>query len=224
MRLGNFLYIFWLLGKDLAFVSFREAIYWFLEGSAGPLRLLSVIRWPGRPAPAFPAKPTALPVRTVELIARQQPSHGEYLALNQEIPMLLDSAGRLARPRGCRLEYAVAPGLLVNADRRAFREAMAGLLAHTIIQNPGGQVLVAAGRQPGVVQISVTDDGVGADAATQQRQLREPIRLLEQLRGAVSIAPHTGQGTVVTVRLPESTGTAATTMSTGVAEPSLAHG
>ena len=206
-------------------MSFREEIHWFFQIPAGALGLLSLAGWHGRPAPASPAVPDVQPVRGVESVAGEHSSQDEALELNREIPALLHSAERLAGRTGCRLEYAVAPRLAVHADLRAFREAMAGLLAHAIAQAPGGQVLVAAGRQPGAVQISVTDNGAGADAGMQQARLHEPIGLLARQRGSVSIAPHPGQGTVVTVRLPEAASPfAATIHAAGVAEPSLARG
>ena len=134
-------------------------------------------------------------------VAFEHPPIGEILDLSQEIPDLLARAAPSARTTGCRLEYAVPPGLRACAERSGFREAMAELIRHAIDQAPGGQVLVTASSQSGWIQISICDDGLGAAPEHQQTVPRKPLRFLENQVGPVQIAPHPGQGTVVTFRL-----------------------
>lgn len=149
---------------------------------------------------------------------------GEAIDLASEIPVVVHSAVRLARLSGCQLEHAIPPHLSVKTDRRAFREAIAGVIAHAIGQTPGGRVLVTARRQPGLVQIGVTDDGPGGDAETQRAALHDPAALLTGQRGTLSIAPHPGQGTVVTLSLPDAASAAAAQNAAHAPERSLTAG
>ena len=143
---------------------------------------------------------------------------------------MLNNAAPLARATGCRLEFAVPPNLVAQAERGVFREAVAGLLRHAIGQAAGGHVLVTArsqdgrsqdGRsQLGWIQVGICDDGTGAARAQQDAWLGEPVRLLERHGATVKVAPHPGQGTVVTVRLPQAMDTSA--QRNVAAEPPLA--
>lgn len=176
-------------------MSFRDVIHDLLRSPAGLALFSSAGPGVRLPRSAEPAH------ATVPEVAFEHPPIGEILDLSQEIPDLLSRAAPSARTTGCRLEYAVPPGLPACAERSGFRETMAELIRQAIDQAPGGQVLVTASPQRGWIQIGICDDGPGVTPGHQQTAPREPLRFLESQVGPVRIAPHPGQGTVVTFRL-----------------------
>src|SRR5262245_11165215 len=99
------------------------------------------------------------------------------------------------------LDIAVQPGLVVRADRRAFREILSDLLTHAIEQAPCGRVLLGAARSGGRVQISVVDDGPVADRTLRASQLRSAQRLAALQGATMEIRARAGSGTTTVLRL-----------------------
>jgi hypothetical protein len=73
---------------------------------------------------------------------------------------------------------AVHPGLAIQADQRAFREILGDLVRRSIEQSPCGRILLTAAWLDGCVRLSVSDDGPGADGATEFTRLRGAERLV----------------------------------------------
>lgn len=75
-----------------------------------------------------------------------------------------------AEARGIRLVDAASPGLWVDGDRHALRQAVANLLANAVRLAPAGtEVRLRAGREGPWVWISVEDQGPGIAAEDQER-------------------------------------------------------
>ncbi|MCB1430690.1 MAG: HAMP domain-containing histidine kinase, partial [Nitratireductor sp.] len=118
----------------------------------------------------------------------------------------------------------VAPGMVLEADRRATKQILINLLSNAVkFSKPGGRVVVRARKVSGNVTISIEDKGVGISPANL-RKLGRPFeqvqnqfsknhkgsglglaisRSLTELHGgAMKIRSREGQGTIVSLRLP----------------------
>ncbi|MCS0504233.1 sensor histidine kinase [Ancylobacter mangrovi] len=78
-----------------------------------------------------------------------------------------ESMGPLARAAGLTLELAEAEeGLLLNADRDWLRQTLDGLVANAIRHSSfGGSIGIEAGREAGMVVLTVRDEGSGIPEA-----------------------------------------------------------
>ena len=75
-----------------------------------------------------------------------------------------------AEARLVRVLGAASPGLWVEADRLALRQALANLLANAVRLSPEGTTIrVSAGREEPWVWLAVQDQGPGIDPADQDR-------------------------------------------------------
>jgi signal transduction histidine kinase len=127
----------------------------------------------------------------------------------------------LARAR-VRVERAIEPDLpVVVADPSALKQVFLNLLknAAEALEETGGTVRIAAGREGGGVIVSVADDGPGIDPAVRERVF-EPFfttkaagrgtglglsicrRIAEAHGGALEVESTAGAGTTFTLRLP----------------------
>lgn len=125
--------------------------------------------------------------------------------------------------------YAAAdwPGLAVDcpddavvlADRRAFEGVVRNLLQNAVVHGQASAVVVSTAPAPTGIRISVTDNGAGASPRILRAiasEERRPIatsgtglgllisrRLLERMRGSLTIARAPRGGVVATIILPE---------------------
>lgn len=122
--------------------------------------------------------------------------------LRSELPALLRRAVVLAGPRGCRLEFALQPGLVAaRTDPRVFRDAMHDVMAYAIGQ-AASRVLVTARQDGGRVRIVVADDGDGQVHAGRALRLHAAQEVLEPLGGTARVESRPGQGSRVIIGLP----------------------
>jgi signal transduction histidine kinase len=96
-----------------------------------------------------------------------------------EVAQAIDNAVVLVRERATRkglaLETTLAPGLgTVRADQRKIKQVLLNLLSNAVKFTPeGGRIEVRAQRLDGVVEISVTDTGIGIAAEDQETVFEE---------------------------------------------------
>ena len=83
------------------------------------------------------------------------------------VPMAIDNALTLVRERATRhgltLEHALDPAVAeIHADERKFKQVMLNLLSNAVKFTPeGGKITVAVHPVDGMVEVSVTDSGIG---------------------------------------------------------------
>jgi signal transduction histidine kinase len=84
-----------------------------------------------------------------------------------DLPSSIDNALTLVKERatrhGIQLESSIEPGLdTLHADERKFKQIMLNLLSNAVKFTPaGGRILVAARREGDVVEVAVSDTGIG---------------------------------------------------------------
>jgi hypothetical protein len=178
----------------------------------------------GAAAVAFPVTLLALTVSSVIVVAgwrwrryllhRQgRPVDADRIELGQ-IPFaagVLDVAAEtmavmrrfesLAAQRFVTLELAVQPELAVRTDPHALREILGDFVAHAT-ESASERVLLGAARIGGRVHITVSDDGVHADRALRESQLRAAEGLAALQGATMEVDAWAGQGTTVVLRLP----------------------
>ncbi|TAK83002.1 MAG: PAS domain S-box protein [Aquabacterium sp.] len=137
--------------------------------------------------------------------------------------IMTDEAARRAHVR--LVPPAVDPALHVHADRIRLRQVLVNLLSNAVKYNRhGGEVRVQAQREGGEITISVTDTGLGL-STEQIEHLFEPFnrlgaedtgiegtgiglvivrRLVELMKGRISVSSQHKVGTVFTLKLPAS--------------------
>jgi signal transduction histidine kinase len=165
---------------------------------AGARALLRFTR-SGRSPPAPAQKRESPRAISVENEATSAPPRAATFDVGQEIRAVLGDI----QPERARLEIAVQPDLVLHADRAEFHRVLADLVQHACSQALVSRVLVAASRSGASIQVSVSDDGVGADPGSRRRTLRPIERLLEQQGGSLEVASWPDQGTIVLTRWPE---------------------
>jgi PAS domain S-box-containing protein len=123
-----------------------------------------------------------------------------------------------------RLTTNVAVPTVLDADRVRFKQVLYNLLSNAIkFTPPGGKVHVEVGIVEGMLQVSITDTGIGiakeqhASVFTKFYQVGETTKgvkegtglglaitkhLVEQHGGRISLASEPGNGSCFTVRLP----------------------
>lgn len=108
---------------------------------------------------------------------------------------------------------------VVHADRRAFEGVVRNLLQNAVVHGQASAVAVTMAQAPAGIRISFTDDGTGASlrilraiASSERRPIATSgtglgllisRRLLERMRGSLTIATAPRGGVVATVMLPE---------------------
>jgi signal transduction histidine kinase len=108
---------------------------------------------------------------------------------------------------------------MVHADRRAFEGVVRNVLQNAVVHGRASTVVVACAPAPSGIRISFTDDGAGASprilraiASSERRPIATSgtglgllisRRLLERMRGTLTIATGPRGGVVATVLLPE---------------------
>lgn len=123
--------------------------------------------------------------------------------LAAELRSIVGAHGAAAAARCIRLQIALQPDLLVRADPVAVRAIVSELLRNAISHSEGGHVLLGAARHGGRVRITVGDDGTPVERAEQAADLRDAERLVALQGGTLEISVHPRNGTLVTVRLPD---------------------
>lgn len=156
----------------------------------------------GPPEPAEPAWTTPCGAATPRFERAAPPFIPEPVDLSLELPALLKSAVPLTIARGCRLEHAVVPGLVLHTDPRVLREAMADILAHAV-RLGGARMLVAAHRIAGEAVIKVCVDDATPEAARQEYRLRDAAQVLALQGGTLKVDVRPRQGTVIVIRMPD---------------------
>ncbi|MDJ0895642.1 MAG: ATP-binding protein [Alphaproteobacteria bacterium] len=118
----------------------------------------------------------------------------------------------------------LAPGTLVYADRRAFRQILINLFSNAVKYTPaGGSIALRVSAFDGDLEIAVTDSGVGIPAHEQERVFDRFVRVGDVLErgetgagiglplsrslaelhgGGIELESAGGQGTTVTLHLP----------------------
>lgn len=149
---------------------------------------------------AAPAQKREHPrVISTESGAAPSPLRSTAFDVGQEIRAVLGDARR----QRVRLEIAVQPELVLNADRGGFHRALADLVQHACSQALVSRILVTASRSGEWIQVCVSDDGMGADLGSRQRALWPIERLIAQQGGSLEVASWPEQGTTVLTRWPE---------------------
>lgn len=146
-----------------------------------------------------------------------------------DLPLLLEASRRAVEVRASykdqQLSMDIDPALaVVVADPAQLQRAIVNLLLNAINFTPrGGQITLAARSAPGLIEITVTDSGVGIDAAELRRlftrfyrgafAVKESVQgaglgltitktIVEGHGGAIAVTSTPGEGSVFTVRLP----------------------
>ncbi len=142
---------------------------------------------------------------------------------------LLDEVMRLVGPRAYEgrvaVERAVPAGLTLFADKRAMKQVIINLMSNAVKFTPeGGKVIIKATKTEGAVAISIQDTGIGIPSRDIEK-LGRPFEQVENQftkskggsglglaisksfielhNGSLGIRSAVGQGTEVTVKLPD---------------------
>ncbi len=124
------------------------------------------------------------------------------LDVEQEVRAALKDA-TVSSPGRTRFEFAVRQDLATRTDAQRFRKVLAAMIAHAATQAPMGRVLVTATRHGGRIQVTVGDDGPGADPAIQAASLREVESLIAMQGATLEIIAQPGEGTRLVARWPD---------------------
>jgi signal transduction histidine kinase len=142
-------------------------------------------------------------------------------------PLVVDAAAEFraaAESSGLRLDHVATPGLWVNGDATAIRQALANLLANAVRLAPANTaVRLAAGTDNGWVWIAVEDHGPGIPVEDQdrvwtrfwrgdRRRARDDARsglglsivrqIVERHHGRVQLASELGRGSTFVLWFP----------------------
>jgi PAS domain S-box-containing protein len=143
-----------------------------------------------------------------------------------ELAPVLDLAAGQVQPlvdsRGLEIRVDAGGRLRVRGDRRRLLQVLWNLLSNAIRHTPTGGVITISARAAGeVVEISVSDTGIGIAAAEQERIFEEyaqvegqadgtglglPVsrRLAKLMKGDIRVASEVGAGSTFTITLPRS--------------------
>ena len=145
-----------------------------------------------------------------------------------DLAPLVEEAVRLtsipADKKNIRIDRKIAPGLSMNADRRAMKQVLLNLLSNAVkFTGEGGRIAVRARRVSNAVTVTIEDTGIGIPKAAMhkiglpfeqvQNQFSKSTggsglglaisRSLSELHGgAMRIRSTEGVGTIVSVRIP----------------------
>lgn len=150
----------------------------------------------------------------------------ERVNLGRIVESCIDDHAMLAEAKQIELVATVAPDCWVRGDAESLRTAIANLIANAIAySDEGSRVGIGVALHDGMVEISVTDHGIGMDPAEVDRVFERFYRV-DQARSrntggtglGLSIVKHIahnhgghvrawsqpGKGSTFTIRLPES--------------------
>ncbi len=137
-----------------------------------------------------------------EIAPPPSPARPVTFDVEPEIRSVLRHVAAAGRPPGVRLQFAVEPELMLRADRAAFRHVLEALLRQAGSQALVARVLVTAARHGDRVEVSVSDDGLGADRWARLDALHPIEHLLARQGGTLEIASWPEQGTSVVMQWP----------------------
>jgi two-component system, cell cycle sensor histidine kinase PleC len=148
----------------------------------------------------------------------------ETVELDHILTDSLRVVGGRASEKRLTLKSQIAPGITLNADRRALKQIALNLLSNAVKFTPDGGAVTVRGRaRGGMVTIAIEDDGIGIpkDALHKLGRPFEQVEsqltkrhqgsglglaiaksLVEMHGGAMRIRSVLGSGTAVVVRLP----------------------
>jgi two-component system cell cycle sensor histidine kinase PleC len=148
----------------------------------------------------------------------------ETVELDHILADSLRVVGGRANEKRLTLNSQIAPGITLNADRRALKQIALNLLSNAVKFTPDGGAVTVRGRaRGGMVTIAIEDDGIGIpkDALHKLGRPFEQVEsqltkrhqgsglglaiaksLVEMHGGAMRIRSVLGSGTAVVVRLP----------------------
>ena len=147
----------------------------------------------------------------------------EPVLLSEVMQDALDLIRPLAQKRSITVGEFLDESCYVQADRQRLRQVLLNLLGNGIKYNvEGGRLDVAcAGRETGMVRITVADTGLGVSAADREKLFRPFERLageslavegtglglalskglVEAMQGAIGVAPNPGGGSIFWIDL-----------------------
>lgn len=147
----------------------------------------------------------------------------EPVNINAVIEEVTTSLNALAQEKGLQLEFVLAPeDPLLRTDPRALRQILINLANNAIKYTDNGFVRIAAAERNGMVEIAVTDSGIGIkpedrrelfEAFSQVDQGARPIegaglglylssQLAALLSGSLDVESRYGHGSTFTLSLP----------------------
>jgi signal transduction histidine kinase len=131
----------------------------------------------------------------------------------------------LADKKGLRLRLVGGSGIALQADPMRFQQVVLNLLSNAVKFTPdGGRVDISVRREPGMVEIRVSDSGIGIASENLQRIFDEysqvddghsrshegtglglavSRRLTTLMSGTLTVKSTLGKGSVFSLRLPE---------------------
>ena len=148
----------------------------------------------------------------------------EPVELGQAIAASVAGLRPLADRKGHRVELAIDPSIVIEADPGRLRQILYNLLSNAIKYTPDGGTICVSGSRSGIeVRIAVQDSGVGIAAGDQARvfeefrQVGDPSehqsgtglglaltgRLVEAHGGRIELESVLGSGSMFTVILPD---------------------
>gem|GEM_PF-2727735 len=148
----------------------------------------------------------------------------ESINLREVIAEAADVAGIQALSKDIRIHQAIAPGLLIEADRETLAITIRNLLSNAVkYSHRGGSVSISATKEDGKVLIKVSDTGIGIPREMQARlftinenhsrpgtEQEKGTGLglvlcrsfVEMNNGTISVSSREGKGSTFTITLP----------------------
>jgi len=130
-----------------------------------------------------------------------------------------DASASVIVPSNVTMSKRVPSDILIKVDPLLMRRALVNIFSNAIQAMPdGGTLLVSAASEGGAIRLSVMDNGVGMSKETLSR-LFQPLfttkakgmgmglavikRIVEAHNGSINIQSEPGEGTTVTIILPQ---------------------
>jgi two-component system, cell cycle sensor histidine kinase PleC len=148
----------------------------------------------------------------------------EDVGLEAVVDEAVANLAHVASAQGLRLVYNVIGAPVVRADRRRLLQVLLNLLSNAVKFTPvGGAITVTATQTGALVEILVTDTGIGIPPEEQERIFDEfhqvesdpakaavgtglglalTRRFVERMNGAISVRSQVGEGSTFVVALP----------------------
>lgn len=108
--------------------------------------------------------------------------HLQEIALDEVIKEAVESIQPMIQDKGLHLETCVPSGIMLNTDRKRLRQCVLNYLSNAVKYSEKGTVKVEAWDQGTMVEISVSDTGIGISPEDQIRLFNPFIRLDSHLR------------------------------------------
>ncbi len=157
-------------------------------------------------------------------MARPQPIDMKPCPVQEELETIVTLVTNVAKERQIQLELqAPSSPVVISADGEKLRQAFLNIVINALqVTKPGGSVSISTRTFPdGLCEISFRDTGPGMDEETRKR-IFEPFfttkpdgtglglaitkKIVESHGGTLLVESVVGQGTTVTIRLPQQTG------------------